>query len=322
MAKKRSLDVAHTELPSIDDLLNESDYITLPSPITQKSMKFKVFTFSGDDILQKTNVHKRNQRIQKYLTEKSLAPIINSIKDVGQVTPALGKLNSDGSITVIYGSRRRLSTFYAKKSYTILACDDISDEEAQEISKAENISESISLIERGEVWLAITNKEGLTSREIAEQIENKKVSHSIISAGIAGAKLPDEIKGLYPSVSLLGRPTIMKLANACKNKSTKDIIHHVTSEYQSILDKIWLAFNDNNDLNLAKYTKLLTSIICDYSTTSVDTISVIRSKLKTNEVWSDSTKVMMTEGKLDYIVFDKKLNESQLDKLKLLIQSF
>jgi len=58
-----SEDLMYETLPSIEEL---SSQIRLTSPVTGHPINCSVMKFDGEEILNKTNVHEKNQRIQKY----------------------------------------------------------------------------------------------------------------------------------------------------------------------------------------------------------------------------------------------------------------
>jgi ParB/RepB/Spo0J family partition protein len=316
MAKKKTLTTPYSDIPAIDDLIDGVAALTLTSPITGSLLKFEILTFKGKDILNKVSVHKKNQRIQKYLNENSLSHLIKSFQKTGQITPALGRLNADGTIEAIYGSRRRLAAYYSGQSYTILVNKNITDEEAEILSDAENISEDISLIERGELWWEIEKDESLSSREIALEFETG-VSHTIIAAGIAGAKLPDNVKALYPAVNKIGRPTILKLAKACKEKSGNEISNYINEEHSSMLLELSDAYSNGCSTTLKTMTSHLTNLIvsfaCESTSNKGDKKAVA---IKTNTKWFKGIKAQINKGKLCHIVFEDDLSVEQIDNLK------
>ncbi|WP_440877100.1 ParB/RepB/Spo0J family partition protein [Thalassotalea sp. PLHSN55] len=316
---KKVLRVDNTNsIPDIDDLLSQETGVVIKSPVTGKDIQLKAYTFTGEDILTKTIVDERNQRLQKYLTESSLAYLIRSLKKTNQVTPALGRHNSDGTISIIYGSRRRMATYFANVPYTILAADNISDEEAAIISEHENVYEEVSLCEKGEFWRLIQEKEGLSSREISQQIEDNKISHTIIAAGITGANLPEEIKNLYPSINLIGRPTILKLSNCCKHKSSDAIVDYMKNNNAELLDRVWTNYTDGHSLSGSKAADLTNAIIAFAMPAKSTTSST---KVKCNTTWGKGISAQITNGALQHVLFEQHLNKEQTEKLKAFLST-
>lgn len=313
----KDLSVGFTEMDSIDDLINNDvkTVLNYTSPLADKTIALSVYRFSGDDILSKTNVHPKNRRKQVYLTALSLSRLINSLQKNNQVSPALGRLEEDGSITIIYGSRRRMGAHFAETEYVVLASKDLTDDIAEEISDAENISEDISLIERGHLWLSVQTEEGLSSREISEQIEDSKVSHTIIAAGIAGAKLPLEIIKLYPSTNTIGRQTISKLSAACKDMSTDTIVKFVTDELAETITNLWDAHRVDDFNRSSSLTTELTNRIAEFCTPKKP--SKPKKLLKTNKELAKGINAKVGEdGSIEYITFDENLSKATVKKVQ------
>jgi ParB/RepB/Spo0J family partition protein len=322
--KKSAKDLAVnlTDVGSIDDLMNgENTVLTYTSPSAGKTIKLSVHRFFGDDIINKTEVHPKNKRKQVYLTAMSLEWLIKSLKKTNQVSPALGRIEADGSITILYGSRRRKASHLAGTEFVVLASKDLTDDIAEEISDAENISEDISLIERGHLWKDINTNEGLSSRDISVQIENSKISHTIIAAGIAGAKLPLELIKLYPSTNTIGRQTISKLSTSCKNKTIDEIIAFVTSDLPEIITNLWDAHRDENHKKSAELTTTLTDSIFSFAV-PIQPIQPSNKPLKTNKVFTKGVNAKVdSSGRVEYITFDKKLSKINMSKLNAFLKS-
>lgn len=313
----KDLNVDLTEIPSIDDLLDSDTNTALHycSPVNGKKIALSVHRFFGEDILNKTNVHQKNKRKQEYLTPLSLAPLIKSLQKNNQVSPALGRLEEDGSITIIFGSRRRMGAYLAEVDYVVLASKDLTDDIAEEISDAENISEDISLIERGHLWLAIQAKEGLSSRDISVEFEDSKVSHTIIASGISGAKLPIEIVQLYPSSNAIGRQTISKLSKACQNKEPAEIISFVTEELAEIVTNLWDAYREDNFVKTNTLTTELTNRIYDFCLPVK--APAPKKGIKTNKELSKGINAKVKDdGTIEYITFDANISKSTTKKVK------
>ena len=322
--KIKDLEVAFSNAPSIEELLANDDAspLSYTSPLANKTIELKVFRFSGKDILEKTNVHPKNKRIQVYQTALSLAPLITSLQRNNQVSPALGRIEDDGSITAIYGSRRRLASYFGETEYVILASKDLTDDIAEEISDAENISENISLIERGHIWLEINNKEGLSSRDISVQFENSKVSHTIIAAGINGAKLPEDLIKLFPSTNIIGLKTIGKLTNAIKARKVEDILAFVTEELSEITTNLWDAFRDENDVLTQDLSTKLSNAIVAFATPVVKKKEKAVKALSTNKKVSTGVNAKVnTKGRMEYVTFDENLSTEKMDKVISFLES-
>jgi ParB/RepB/Spo0J family partition protein len=313
----KDLSVGFSNTESIDDLINNDvkTVLNYTSPSAGKTIALSVYRFNGDDILNKTKVHPKNRRKQVYLTALSLSRLINSLQKNNQVSPALGRLEDDGSITIIYGSRRRMGAHFAETEYVVLASKDLTDDIAEEISDAENISEDISLIERGHLWLSVQTDEGLSSREISEQIEDSKVSHTIIAAGIAGAKLPLEVIKLYPSTNTIGRQTISKLSTACNNMSSDKIVNFVTEELAETIINLWDAHREDNFNLSSSLTTELTNRITNFCTPKKE--SKPKKLLKTNKEFAKGINAKLNkDGSIEYITFDESLSKATVTKVQ------
>jgi|GEM_PF-5004086 len=292
---------------NIDDMLKTVSGYEIESPINiGKIINFELLKFEGDSIINDTFVYEKNDRAQDLLDEHSLAPLINSIKTSNQISPAVGR-RVDGKICVIYGSCRRMGTYYANKTFSILVSDNISDEEALLITKAENISTEISLIERGRKWLELS-KDNHTTREISKEFEDGKVSHTLIAEGIKGAKLPLELIQLYPSVSIIGKSTINKLVRALSFKKVDLIVEHIQKEHTSIIESLRDSYTFDQKID----GRSLTKAIMDFA------VPVF---VKDKE-WPKGISLNKEKnGSISGLKFDKPLTKAQSDKLQAFMAS-
>jgi ParB/RepB/Spo0J family partition protein len=324
MARKKlesAEDIMYATLPTVKEL--EGSMLTLKSPVTGQDISCHVVTLHGDEILSKTKVIEKNQRIQAYLNEDSLAWLVSSLKKSNQVSPALGKLEEDGSISIIYGSRRRYATYLAQVSYTIIVSRDITEEEAEHFTEAENVAEDISLLERGVLWKAIKDNEGLSGREIALKYEDNKVSYRLINDAINAASLEPEIIALYPSLTLISRDNTAKLTKALKEKSAVEILAYVNEHHSDVLASLKNAQRELNDCELKLLSAKLTKMIVNYCFPKEVDSSGKKKIISTNMQWSDSVKVQINkQGVLEHIVLNKELNKKQFEQLKSLLSSF
>lgn len=305
MAKKRTMLNPSEQKPvDIDAMVaSGASSFVIDSPFRKGvKIKLRLKEFTGEDILEKTEVLESNLRNQKWLTEKSLAPLIKSIKVTGQISPAVGRLNGD-KVTVVYGSRRRMGVYFAGGTYKVLVSDDITDEEAKYISDAENISSKISLIERGAIWKNYKD-EGLSYRSIAQDVEGGDVSHTIIKAGCDGYSLPDSIIMLYPSINCLGRPTINKLCAALKLKGDKEIAEHIKNKHSELINDLQSKYENNGDLDCSRLTKKIEKF-CNPP--------VVPKSLS----WPQEVIIKKNEaGNVSSIVFENELTAAQAESLK------
>jgi ParB/RepB/Spo0J family partition protein len=311
MANKRQM-LKPSDAPSldIDAMLSAADGVfELSSPVRDGVIiKLTLKTFSGEDIINKTTTSEVNRRKQEWLNKKSLAPLIRSLKrSGGQVSPAIGRVDGENT-SIIYGSRRRLSTYYANYPYKVLVSDDITDEEAKIISDAENVSAHISLIERGEQWRYYHDEKNMGYRTIAKDIEAGEVSHTLIKTGIEGAKIPKDIIELYPSVNCIGSPAIKKLTKALYHKAAQDISEHIHTNHSDIVQTLADTFAYDTDVNC----KALTKAICDFS------MPVFVQEKK----WPKGINVNTDEkGAISALEFDNTLSPAQENKLKAFLST-
>ena len=308
VAKRKNINIDSDISMSMDDMMEDNQIsITLGSG---KVLSLVVEKYDDQDILSKTNVHPKNRRIQKYLNEQSLAPLIASIRRTGQITLALGRREPDGSVTIIYGSRRRKGTFLAGKPFYVLVSDDLTDKEAAEISDAENVSEDISLIERGMAWLNLCDSDGMSSREIAEGIEEGKVSHTWVALGIEGARIPRPVTDLYPSLNTINKTRIKLLTKACEANDGESIANHINDDHSETLIGLWDAFGEGNQSVLASSISSLDDAITQFTTkkkvkpAAPFWVACVTAKLSANK-----------KGEAKKITFDKALTVEQTAKL-------
>ncbi|MFT4928181.1 MAG: ParB/RepB/Spo0J family partition protein [Phenylobacterium sp.] len=316
MARKTMLGASEVSSVDIDDLLNQGDNITLDSPCTPGRMiEFELRRFEGEAIIEQTSVYSENKRNQQFLTQHSLAPLIDSIKISNQVTPAIARKTADG-ISVIYGSCRRLATYYAKKAFIVLVSNDITDDEAKAITQAENISSHISLIERGYGWLKHQEEGGLTLRQIATDIEGGKVSHTLVGIGINGAKIDAGLLMLYPSINVIGKPTIIKLNKALQADTAitaDEIVAAIKDEDQHIIDRLRADYKLDQDINCTELTNLIVSYCQQPKEKQPATIEAAQG-------WSKHVNVKTnTKGAVTQIKFTKALPTEAVARLQTFV---
>lgn len=237
------------------------DQITIESPCTPGRMiRFTKKIFHGEDILEQTYVYNENPRQQDFLNEHSLARLTASIQLVGQSEPAKARRTEQGC-EIVDGSCRRMATFLAKKPYIVVEADDLTDDEAKALTYAQNISEKISLIERGYKWEMYVNQ-GMTLRQIASEIENDEVSHTLVGIGVNGARINKGILLLYPSLNSIGNPSIQKLHKALNSDTApkpQDIIEFVQGQHQDVIALLRTQHATGQDVNCGKLTKIIVS---------------------------------------------------------------
>lgn len=175
----------------------------------EETVAFELVKISAGEVAEKTQVFEENAREQAFLTEHALADILSTLKERGQQYPAVGRWLDDGRIEVLDGSRRRMSCILAEKDFLIYVGKGISSEHAKFLSDVANAHKPLSLYERGKEMQAL-----LESGKVSDQKELAKYcqcSEALVSGALKAASLPMELLMAYPSVSELGRPTIVKL---------------------------------------------------------------------------------------------------------------
>ncbi len=317
MAKKTMLNVSEVSPIDIDSLLTQGDKISLDSPTTPgRTITFELRRYKGEAIINQTSVYAGNKRNQQFLTKHSMAPLIDSIKQNNQVTPAIARTTGN-EVSVIYGSCRRLATYYASKTFVVLVSDDITDDEAKAITQAENISSHISLIERGYGWLKHQQEDELTLRQIATDIEGGKVSHTLIGVGINGAKIDVALLMLYPSINVIGKPTILKLNRALHSASTTtatQIVDFITTEHQQTIEALRVAYKHDQEINCTELTKLIVDYCNEPKPQKI---------VKDNPPgWTSQVKVKTNvKGLVTGVTFNKPLNAEAAQQLQSMINA-
>jgi len=187
---------------------DQTPYIEL-SVAGEAPVNFKLVTIPAFQIKEKTVVFEQNAREQAFLTEIALADILDTLKEKGQQFPAVGRQLDDGRIEVLDGSRRRMACLYAKRDFLVYVGEGITTANAKFLSDVANAHKPLSLFERGKEMQAM-----LDLGKVRDQKELARLfqcSEAIVSGALKAASLPLELLKVYPSISELGRPTIVKL---------------------------------------------------------------------------------------------------------------
>nr|WP_086940504.1 ParB/RepB/Spo0J family partition protein [Thaumasiovibrio occultus] len=175
----------------------------------EATVSFELKTIAAKDVATETLVFSENAREQAFLTEHALADILTTLRDRGQQFPAVGRWTDDGKIEVLDGSRRRMACILAGKPFLVYVAKGINAKHAKFLSDVANAHKPLSLYERGKEMQAM-----LARGDVSDQKELAKVcqcSEALVSGALKAADLPMELLMAYPSVSELGRPTIVKL---------------------------------------------------------------------------------------------------------------
>ncbi|OOE59426.1 chromosome partitioning protein ParB [Salinivibrio sp. ML323] len=175
----------------------------------EHTVEFELVKVPASEIRDKTTVFDKNAREQSFLNELALSDILVTLKAHGQQYPAVGRWLDDGRIEVLDGSRRRMSCLIADQDFLVYVAKGISTRHAKFLSDVANAHKPLSLYERGKEMQAM-----LDSGEVSDQkaLANAcQCSEALVSGALKAAALPLPLLQAYPSVSELGRPTIVKL---------------------------------------------------------------------------------------------------------------
>ncbi|OAN10945.1 chromosome partitioning protein ParB [Photobacterium jeanii] len=175
----------------------------------EETVAFELVKIDAGKVATQTQVFAENAREQAFLNEHALADILTTLKERGQQYPAVGRWLEDGRIEVLDGSRRRMSCILANKDFLIYVAKGINSEHAKFLSDVANAHKPLSLYERGkEMQLLLAQGKVDDQKELAKYCQ---CSEALVSGALKAASLPMELLMAYPSVSELGRPTIVKL---------------------------------------------------------------------------------------------------------------
>ncbi|MPS30855.1 MULTISPECIES: ParB/RepB/Spo0J family partition protein [unclassified Salinivibrio] len=175
----------------------------------EHTVEFELVKVPASEIRDKTTVFDKNAREQSFLNELALSDILVTLKAHGQQYPAVGRWLDDGRIEVLDGSRRRMSCLIAEQDFLVYVAKGISTRHAKFLSDVANAHKPLSLYERGKEMQAM-----LDSGEVSDQkalASACQCSEALVSGALKAAALPLPLLQAYPSVSELGRPTIVKL---------------------------------------------------------------------------------------------------------------
>ncbi len=175
----------------------------------EEVVTFELRRIPANEVSESTVVFTENAREQSFLTEHALSDILATLRDRGQQYPAVGRIVEGGKIEVLDGSRRRMSCILAQREFLIYVGEGINTKHAKFLSDVANAHKPLSLYERGKEMYSM-----LSRGDVADQKELAKVcqcSEALVSGALKAATLPLELLQAYPSVSEIGRPTVVKL---------------------------------------------------------------------------------------------------------------
>ena len=129
---------------------------------------------------------------RRYFDDNALEELILSIQEKGVITPITVREIKEG-YEIIAGERRWRASKKANKSHIPAYVIGVkNDSEIMEISLIENIQrEDLNPIEEAEAYLVLSNKYGLSHKEIAQKVGKKRVT---VSNSMRLLKLPPEIR--------------------------------------------------------------------------------------------------------------------------------
>ena len=159
--------------------------------------RFALTKILHDDIEAQTYVDAAvNGRDQAFLTPESVSDISRTIK-LQQFFPAIGR-EVDGRIEVLDGSRRRAARLYNGTPFEVLVTkNELSLSDARQLAIDIQTAKEHTLRELGK-RLMVMYPESMNQSEIARA---EGLSAAKISRAFQAASVPDELIGLFPSVS-------------------------------------------------------------------------------------------------------------------------
>ena len=129
---------------------------------------------------------------RRYFDDNALEELILSIQEKGVITPITVREIKEG-YEIIAGERRWRASKKANKSHIPAYVIGVkNDSEIMEISLIENIQrEDLNPIEEAEAYMVLSNKYGLSHKDIAQKVGKKRVT---VSNSMRLLKLPPEIR--------------------------------------------------------------------------------------------------------------------------------
>ncbi|CAM2915232.1 ParB/RepB/Spo0J family partition protein [Vibrio rarus] len=236
----------------------------------QEMVSFKLERIAAQEIEKKTVVFSDNSREQSFLNEHALADILVTLKERGQQYPAVGRLNSDGKIEVLDGSRRRKSCILAQKDFLIYVADDITGEHAKFLSDVANAHKPLSLYEKGREMQAKLDSGAVSDQKGLAGLF--QCSEALVSGALKAASLPLPLLQAYPNVTELGRPTIVKL-HKLFNELAQDAQQDILDKCQQGGTFVWQRFDGMSEAKITKQvTVLLEGWIAELNQTVVNDV--------------------------------------------------
>ena len=148
-----------------------------------------------------------------------------------------------------------MSCILAEQDFLIYVAEGINTKHAKFLSDVANAHKPLSLYERGKEMHAM-----LARGDVADQKELAKVcqcSEALVSGALKAATLPLELLQAYPSVSEIGRPTVVKLHKLYNTLSEEEqtvLLHQCAGEQGAL----WMR---STALGVSRMTKEVTELI-------------------------------------------------------------
>lgn len=177
-------------------------------------------TIPFERIEEVTEVESANERIQEWLTPIALSEMIESIREHGQLYPAIAH-RVDGKIKVVDGSSRRMSCIHGGLSFTTLVSDKVFPSSLiQKLTVNANVHRSISILERAIKWAQYITEHKARQSAAAKVFG---VNEGTMSTGLLSIEIPRRLLNLFPSPADIGKSTIRSLHKTLCSHSIDEI---------------------------------------------------------------------------------------------------
>ena len=177
-------------------------------------------TIPFESIEKLTEVESANERIQEWLTPIALSEMIESIREHGQVYPAIAH-RVDGKIKVVDGSSRRMSCIHGGLPFTSLVSDKVFPQSLiEKLTVNANVHRPISILERAIKWHHYITKNQVIQATAAKVFG---VNQGTMSTGLQSIEIPRRLLNLFPSPADIGKSTIRALHKTLKPLSSKEV---------------------------------------------------------------------------------------------------
>ncbi len=296
-----------------DKLLNSGDD-SIQLPIANGiTAKFVLHTIPWQQIEQQTTVLEANQRDQELLNETSLSDILPTIKDHGQLTPAIGMKGRGDTIVILEGTRRRASCLLAQKDYMVYVTDaEVTPSQASNISQIGNKHRQLSLYEMGKSF-----EQMITSNQYAHGKalgESQGVDPSTVSIARKAWSLPRALIKLFPSVNAIGKPTINKLSKITDTLKEKELSELIDQLATITIDELKTA-------SISATEKALNAAMMTHIETQANSVSKRPTAKKTVRMaLADGGSLLCAESKNKVTYTFSDLNQQQKDRIAVLLK--